>query len=512
MLAILQRCEKHLNRVFPSEWNPLYNLGALSFYLFWICTVTGVYLFVFFETSISGAWHSVETITHEQYWIGSIMRSLHRYSSAAMAVTVTLHLFRELIMKRFVAGRWFSWITGVPLLWFLFASAIGGYWLIWDERAQYIALTTATLFDALPVVVEPMAFGFVTNETVSDRFFSLLIFLHVGIPLALLLGMFIHIQRIRDARSNPPKGLAIGTLAALTLLSIVKPAMSQAPANLDRAIQTVDIDWFYLNFYPLIDLWGPGMVWAGLGIITIGLFLVPLIYRVEKPRLAVVDPEYCNGCGWCYADCPYDAIYMKNHDYKPRNEQAVVIPDRCVGCGICAGACPSATAFKHFHETSSGIELEGFHITDMLKETREKVEDLQEEKRILVVGCAHGPPVSGFEDHQVATESLECIGQLPPSHIDYLVRRKGVDAVLLTGCPCGNCYHRSGIELQEERLLRLREPHLKYADVRKKIEKLWIGHGGEQEIADKLEEIKVTLDQKQIDDSTKKGTRYEVAS
>ncbi|MBD3648891.1 MAG: cytochrome b N-terminal domain-containing protein [Pseudomonadales bacterium] len=502
MLAALQKFEKLLDRAFPSEWNPMYNLGALSFYLFWICSLTGVYLFVFFETSLDGAWHSVEEITHEQYWIGSIMRSLHRYTSAAMAVTVTLHLLRELTMRRFLRGRWFSWMSGVPLLWLLFASAIGGYWLVWDERAQYIALTTAQLFDALPIVVEPMAFGFLTDATVSDRFFSLLIFLHVGIPLALLLGMFIHIQRIRDSKSNPPKGLAIGTIASLTLLSILNPAMSQAPANLDRSIQTVEIDWFYLNLYPLINEWGPGVVWAILGVVTVGLFIVPLIIRTEKPQIAVVDPEFCNGCGWCYADCPYDAIYMKDHDFRPRNQQAVVISDRCVGCGICAGACPSATPFKNVNEAFSGIDLEEFKMTDVLKEAKERVETKQEEGRILVVGCAHGPSVNQFEDRQVTTETIECIGQMPPSHMDYLVRRKGVDAVLLTGCSCGNCYHRSGIEIQEQRLVREREPHLKFADVREKIEKIWIGHGGEKEIGAKLEEIKSSLTPKSSDGDT----------
>ena len=493
MLATLQRIERLLNRVFPNDWNPLYNLGAISFHLFWICAITGVYLFIFFKTSIDGAWVSVDEITHRQYLIGSVMRSLHRYSSAGLAVAVTLHLFRELIMKRCGGGRWFSWITGVPLLWLLFASAIGGYWLIWDERAQYIALKTAELFDALPIAVEPMAFGFLTDASVSDRFFSLLIFLHVGIPLALLLGMFIHIQRIQDPRSSPPRGLAVGTLGALVLLSVVKPAVSQAPANLDRSIHSVDLDWFYLNLYPLIDRWGPGLVWLGLGVITFMLLIVPILYRAGR-HIAVVDPDYCNGCGWCYADCPYDAIYMKDHDYKAGNRQAVVMSDRCVGCGICAGACPSATPFKSVNEAFSGIDLDQFKMTEMLQDTKLKVEALSEGKRILVVGCAHGPELARFEDDRIATETLECIGQLPPSHIDYLCRRQGIGAVLLTGCPSGNCVHRTGIEIQDQRLVREREPHLKYRDVREKVARLWIGHGGEKAIAARLQEIKAAMD------------------
>ena len=71
---------------FPEAWNPLRNLGAISFFLFWIVAVTGVYLFVFFETSMASAYASVEAISNEQFLIGSVMRGLHRYASAAMAV------------------------------------------------------------------------------------------------------------------------------------------------------------------------------------------------------------------------------------------------------------------------------------------------------------------------------------------------------------------------------------------------------------------------------------------
>ena len=118
------------------------------------------------------------------------MRSFHRYASAAMGVCVTLHLLREYARDRYSGVRWFSWVSGVPLLWLLFASAIGGYWLVWDVQAQYIAITTAQLFDWLPIMVDPMASNFLNEATLSDRFFSLLVFLHIGIPLSLLLGMF----------------------------------------------------------------------------------------------------------------------------------------------------------------------------------------------------------------------------------------------------------------------------------------------------------------------------------
>ncbi|MDZ7670815.1 MAG: cytochrome b N-terminal domain-containing protein [Gammaproteobacteria bacterium] len=125
-----QRLDRLFDWLFTERYNPLYQLGALGFLYFWIVTVSGVYLFVFFDTSVSKAYLSVEYLTREQWFLGGVMRSLHRYASAAMGVTVTLHLLREFSMGRFRGARAFSWISGVPLLWLLFAWAIGGYILV----------------------------------------------------------------------------------------------------------------------------------------------------------------------------------------------------------------------------------------------------------------------------------------------------------------------------------------------------------------------------------------------
>jgi hypothetical protein len=38
--------ESWFNLSFGTEWNPLYHLGTLSFFLFWIILISGLYLFV----------------------------------------------------------------------------------------------------------------------------------------------------------------------------------------------------------------------------------------------------------------------------------------------------------------------------------------------------------------------------------------------------------------------------------------------------------------------------------
>ena len=98
----LRRVEAVFNVAFGPDWNPWYQLGALAFFCFWLVVVTGIYLFIFFDTSISAAYTSVQQITQAQWYAGGIMRSLHRYASGAMVVTVTLHLLREDDVERAV--------------------------------------------------------------------------------------------------------------------------------------------------------------------------------------------------------------------------------------------------------------------------------------------------------------------------------------------------------------------------------------------------------------------------
>ncbi len=480
---------------FTPQWNPMYQLGALSFFYFWVVAATGVYLFIFFETSISGAHTSLEQITHGQWYIGGVMRSFHRYASAAMGICMTLHMLREFALDRYSGVRWFSWVSGIPLLWLLFASAIGGYWLVWDIQAQYIAQLTAQWFDWLPIMVDPMAGNFLNESALSDRFFSLLVFLHIGIPLTLLLGMFIHIKRITGARNNPARGLAAGTLGAMLVVSLWQPALSQAPANLDVAVTEVGLDWIFLNPYTLIDSWGPGQTWALLVGLSTALTLLPwLPSRREKPTpVAVVDPDNCNGCGWCLADCPYDAVTMKEHDYKKGHQQSVVNPDLCISCGICAGACPSSSPFRHVDELTTGISIPGFHIKDLLTLTEKKLHALKGSNRIMVYGCDHGSVVDKLTSDSVATISMPCTALVPPAFIDYVLRKELAEGVMISGCCEGDCYYRLGNTWMDQRFSNERMPPLRTRVPREKIRVRWLGEQGTGQLVREVAEFQTEL-------------------
>ena len=125
--------------------------------------------------------------------------------------------------------------------------------LPWDRLAQFVVTATTEWFDALPVIGGSMTRNFITNANVSDRLFSLLSFLHIGLPLGVLAVLWVHTQRVPSAKTNPPRPLMIAIVLTLLVLSALKPAVSQEPVDMATLPSTIDFDWFYLMAYPLIQ-------------------------------------------------------------------------------------------------------------------------------------------------------------------------------------------------------------------------------------------------------------------
>jgi NAD(P)H-flavin reductase/quinol-cytochrome oxidoreductase complex cytochrome b subunit/ferredoxin len=273
--------DRGFNHVFDESLNPLYYLGAISYFMFWIVVVSGFYVYFFYDTGVDTTYASVERLTHAQWFAGGVMRSLHRYASDAMVLTMLLHLARHFCFDRYRSFRAFSWITGVIVLWLVYVSGVNGYMLPWDQLAQYVVVTTAEWFDALPVFRGTLVRNFTLPEAVTDRLFSLLSFLHIGIPLAVLAALWIHTNRVPRARTAPPRPLAVALLLMLLALSLLKPALSQGAADFARMQPTLGLDWFYLAPYPLVTNGHAGALWLLVGGATLLLIVLPWLPPVR---------------------------------------------------------------------------------------------------------------------------------------------------------------------------------------------------------------------------------------
>ncbi len=467
--------ESWFNLSFGNDWNPLYHLGTLSFFLFWVILVSGIYLFIPFHGSLDGAYASVEYMTHEQWYAAGIMRSLHRYASDAVVVTILLHLFKEFASGRYRGFRWFSWVTGVPSLWMVVTLGITGYWLVWDELAQYVAVGSARLMDALPIFSGAMTRNFVSGG-MTDRFFILIEFLHLlGQPLLLLFMLWLHVKHLSNVNIHPPRGLAVGTLIALLVLALYKPALSHAPADLASVPRELHLDWYYLNVYPLLEYWPAGQVWILTLSITLLLMLLPWLPPKREGPKAVVDLDHCNGCGLCFDDCPFDAITLQPRTDGARFEHEVAVnPSLCGACGICAGSCPASNPFRMAREElRTGIDMPQFSADEMRRRTREAIGEMHGEVRILVYGCEHGLDVTRLQRDDTRGIRLICSGMLPPTLVEYALKQ-GADGVMVVGCRQNDCYFRFGNRWLLARFAGTRKPALRGRAERKRIRV----HGG----------------------------------
>ncbi|OJX34466.1 MAG: ferredoxin-NAD reductase [Burkholderiales bacterium 68-12] len=265
--ALLQwlflRVEGLFNAAFGDRINPFYHLGAITFFLFWVVGASGLYLYVFFETGIPEAYTSVVALTDKQWWLGGILRSVHRYASDAMVLTMVLHMLRYFAFDRYHGFRWFSWVTGVMLIWMVYASGVNGYMLPWDQLAQYVTVTSFEWLDSLPIFNGTLMRNFLYSDHVGSRFFTLLSFMHLGIPLVVLMVMWIHVQRVPKARTTPPRPIVVGLLLTMLVLSLVAPVRVQGGvSDLAKAVTSVELDWFYMAVFPLLTEWPLGRVWA----------------------------------------------------------------------------------------------------------------------------------------------------------------------------------------------------------------------------------------------------------
>ena len=332
--CIFVNVEGLFNLAFGERMNPLYYIGSISYYLMWVIVASGLYLYVFFETSVTGASASVEALTHAQPWAGGVLRSVHRYASDGVVLTMLLHMARHWAFDRYRGFRWFSWLSGVFLLWLVYTAGINGYMLPWDRLAKFVTVATAEWLDWLPVFNGTLVRNFIFEENVNDRLFSLLSFIHIGVPLAVLALLWIHTQRVPQARTAPPLPIAVTLTASLIVLSLIKPAVSQ---NAAQAAGAIGFDWFYLPVLALLYRWTPGEVWLLVGGATALFALLPWLppkkrgterYMLVRPDNRIVpvragetllDAGLCEGidlpfdcrnggCGQCKATLSYGEV------------------------------------------------------------------------------------------------------------------------------------------------------------------------------------------------------------
>lgn len=464
--GVLVPADGFMNRLYGWRFNPLYHSGALTLALFVVVLVTGVYLLFFYR--LSAPYESVHRLT-QQVWVGSWVRSLHRYASDAAVVTATIHAFRMFVQHRSWGPRTLAWVSGLVLLFVLFVCGWTGYVMVWDAQGLVLAREGARFLDALPLFSEPISRAFVGERPLPDAFFFLNLFLHVALPVGMGTLLWLHVSRVARPGLLPPRGLLWGTVVLLLALSVAWPASLGPAADLFHAVERAPYDAFYSFWLPLTQPLPSWVVWTLGGGAAVAVVLVPLWARPHsRPRLepSVVNARLCTGCRQCYLDCPYEAISMVPRPGGRSEFVAQVDPALCVSCGICAGSC-----------APMGVGPPRRTGRDQLAAAKAFVADRRPGPLdVVLVACSRGAggvtAQSSFDGSPVY--AVDCVGSAHTSVIEYLVRC-GVGGVLIVACPPRDCWNREGPTWLEQRLYHDREAELKERVDRRRVRLHWAG-------------------------------------
>lgn len=440
------RAEAPVRKVVRSHrLNPLPHAGTISVFLLIVVVVTGVYITLFFGFGFEASHRSVQKMADHP--LQSAVRTVHRYASAALVVTVVVHAWRIFVAGRFRGPRRWRWATGVASLVMVWLAGVTGYWLVWDERAQALNDATMSLLSRSGRVSSFYVRN-VTGPGAGSGWAVMFALWVVHLALTAVIGYFLwrHLRRSR-LRALPPRHWMAVMLGALVIASVLVPADLLERVSTARRVGDLPLDPFVLFLLPPLLGGSPWIAVAVLTVVVAAAAAGPFVFRRTPTPVVEIDEASCTGCELCVIDCPYLALTMvaqpeidAAEGLQARRPLAVVDPDACVGCGICIGSC-----------SFGAMRLDGFS----------SPETIDPEGRHVVLACSRHLDAAGRPElgPDVAVVELACSGMIHANAIGSLMQ-SGATEVQVIGCPPGDCAYGVGNSILHERLGGDRAPHV----------------------------------------------------
>lgn len=192
-----------INKVFPTHWS--FMLGELALYSFIILLLTGVYLTLFFDPSItkviydgaylplngvemSRAYESALNISFEVRG-GLFVRQMHHWAALMFMFSMVAHMLRIFFTGAFRRPREANWIIGCTLVVLGMAEGFLGYSLPDDLLSGVGLRIMSAIIVGLPIIgtwLHWMIFGGFPSDLMLDRFYIAHVLIIPGILLGLI--------------------------------------------------------------------------------------------------------------------------------------------------------------------------------------------------------------------------------------------------------------------------------------------------------------------------------------
>ncbi|RKN42263.1 cytochrome b [Streptomyces hoynatensis] len=330
----------NMRKVFPDHWSFL--LGEIALYSFIIIILTGVYLTLFFEPSMSeveyaGSYKPLQGVMMSEAYAsalhitfdvrgGLLVRQIHHWAALIFVAGIFIHMLRVFFTGAFRKPREVNWLFGFLLLVLAIFTGLTGYSLPDDLMSGIGVRFMEGAILAVPVVgtyLQMFIFGGeFPGHDIIPRFFVVHILLLPGIMLGLVVAHLIlivyhkHTQYAAPGRSNnvvvgPPLlpvymakaggffFLVFGVITAIAATVTINPIWALGPYRPDKVSTDAQPDW-YLGFSEGLVRMMPGWEWVLPGGYTLNFGL--LIPVIVFPLLLVVIGVYPFFEGWVTGD------------------------------------------------------------------------------------------------------------------------------------------------------------------------------------------------------------------
>nr|YP_010502860.1 cytochrome b [Parasphendale agrionina]UXD78624.1 cytochrome b [Parasphendale agrionina] len=258
----------------PSNISTWWNFGSLLGLCLVIQILTGLFLAMHYSAHIELAFSSVVHICRDVNY-GWLLRTLHANGASMFFICIYLHIGRGLYYGSY--KFYFTWMTGVIILFLVMATAFMGYVLPWGQMSFWGATVITNLLSAVPYIgidlVQWVWGGFAVDNATLNRFFTF----HFVLPFMVAAMVMMHLLFLHQTGSNNPLGInsnidkvpfhpyftlkdILGFIMLFTFLSIIslkEPYILGDPDNFIPAnplVTPVHIqpEWYFLFAYAIL--------------------------------------------------------------------------------------------------------------------------------------------------------------------------------------------------------------------------------------------------------------------
>ncbi|MFD8542905.1 cytochrome bc complex cytochrome b subunit [Streptomyces sp. NPDC059649] len=274
-----------LRKAFPDHWSFL--LGEIALYSLVVLILTGSYLTLYFEPSMSqstyhGAFRPLDGLVMTDAYAstldisfdvrgGLLIRQMHHWAALVFVAALGVHMLRVFFTGAFRRPREFNWMIGVTLFLLALLEGFAGYSLP-DDLLSGTGLRTAnTIVLSIPVVGTYLSYflwgGSFPGHILISRLYTVHVLFVPGILLALLgahLVLVVYLKHTqwssrgrtnRNAVGQPmypqftakSSGLFLmvsGVVAWLGAVAQINPVWDYGPYVADQASTDAQPDWY----------------------------------------------------------------------------------------------------------------------------------------------------------------------------------------------------------------------------------------------------------------------------